>query len=157
MYINDLGISRNHSVQAHVAKTNRTAYGKKTDDYAAVMKEAVENQKNTVNPFYFSAEDVILKEAFEKMKTDPEWEEAVMDKIKEYYTGDRTADSMRADFLSWTGQNSLQSSLLQNVTGSSLGFGVLGYSPYSMGNLAAAAYGNTMNGAGSSLFGSFYL
>ena len=45
MYINDLGIGRNHSVQSHVTKTNRTAYRKKTDDYATVMKEAVEKFK----------------------------------------------------------------------------------------------------------------
>ena len=159
MYINDLGIGRNHSVQSHVTKTNRTAYRKKTDDYATVMKEAVENQKYTVNPFGSSAEDVILKEAFEKMKTDPEWEETVMNKVKEYYTTDRTAGSAQTDALSWTRQNSLQNYLLQNlVGGSSLGCGFMGYSPYSMSSLAAAAYGNVMNGAaGSSLFGNYYL
>ena len=154
MYINDLGMERIPST----GWMDRV-YGRRTGSYAAEMKKAVERQKTSVTPTFASAGDVIIKEAFEKMKTDPEWEETVMNKVKEYYTTDRTAGSAQTDALSWTRQNSLQNYLLQNlVGGSSLGFGFTGYSPYSMSSLAAAAYGNVMNGAaGSSLFGNYYL
>ena len=161
MYINDLGIGRNHNVQDHTARTDRTVYRKNRDgSYAAVMKEAVDHQKSTVNPFLSSVEDVIVREAFEKMKTDPEWEETVMDKVKEYYTSDNNAGLRADELLSWTKQNSLQSYLLQNLVGgtSSLGLGLTGYSSYGMGSLAAAAYRNSMGSAYSgSLFVDYYL
>lgn len=157
MYINDLGIGRSNAVygRENGAKAAKVVYGKNADGYAAVMKKAVDNQKSTVTPTFATAGDIIIKEAFEKMKTDPEWEESVMNKVKAYYGGDSAAGR-----LSWTGQNSLQNYLLQGLIGgqNGLGIGLTGYSPYSFGNLAASAYGSLMSGTlGGSVFGNWQL
>lgn len=145
MYINDLSMERIPSTRW----TDRV-YGRRTGSYAAEMKKAVERQKTSVNPTFASAGDVIIKEAFEKMKTDPEWEETVMNKVKEYYSS-----SVQSGYVGWTGTNSLPGYgyTLQSLLGSQSD-----YSTYGLGNLAAAAYGNVMNSAfGSSLFGSWQL
>ncbi len=145
MYINDLGMERIPST----GWTDRV-YGRRTGSYAAEMKKAVERQKTSVTPTFASAGDVIIKEAFEKMKTDPEWEETVMSKVKEYYNS-----SVQSGYIGWTGTNSLPGYgyTLQSLLGSQNG-----YSTYGMGSLAAAAYANVMNSAfGSSLFGSWQL
>ena len=145
MYINDLGMERIPST----GWTDRV-YGRRTGSYAAEMKKAVERQKTSVTPTFASAGDVIIKEAFEKMKTDPEWEETVMSKVKEYYNS-----GVQSGYIGWTGTNSLPGYgyTLQSLLGSKNG-----YSTYGMGSLAAAAYANVMNSAfGSSLFGSWQL
>lgn len=158
MYINGLGMER--TVSADHLTTGNTISSRNTNRYAAVMKKAVDNQKTAVTPTFASAGDVIIKEAFDKMKTDPEWEETVMNKVKEYYAGNYTAGGTQTSYLNWMEQNSLQNYMLRSLIGgqSSLGMGLTGYSPYGFGNLAAAAYGNMMSGAlGSSLFGSWQL
>lgn len=147
MYINDLGMERISSTGTGWA--NRV-YGRRTDSYAAEMKKAVERRKTSVTPTFASAGDVIIREAFEKMKTDPEWEETVMDKVKEYYS-----NSAGYGYTGWAGTNSLPGYgyTLQSLLGSQNG-----YSAYGLGNLAAAAYSNVMNSAfGGSLFGSWQL
>lgn len=128
MYINDLGIGRIAS--DHSVKAANTARRKSTDSYAgyaSVMRNALDRQTTTANPVYSTVDDIIIREAFEKMKTDPEWESAVMNKVKEYYTGDRTTDGTRRSYQTLTGQNVLQNYVLQNymmqnLTGG-LGFG----------------------------------
>lgn len=161
MYKNDLGMERMASVNHNnIVRRASTANRRKTDNYATVMKKAVDNQKTSVMPTFASAGDIIIKEAFDKMKADPEWEETVMNKVKEYYSGDYAAGGTQTSYLNWMGRSSLQNYMLQGLIGSqgSLGIGLTGYSPYGFGNLAAAAYGNMMSGAlGSSLFGNWEL
>ena len=169
MYINDLGrIDTGNSVDRIASVNNRnniarianTTSGKTSGDYATVMKKAVDNQKSTVTPSFATAGDIIIQEAFKKMETDPEWEESVMGKVKDYYTGDYTADNTRQSYLNLMGQSSLQNYLIQSLIGgqSSLGLTGYGYSPYGVSNLAASAYGNVMNNTlNSSLFGNWQL
>lgn len=180
MYINDLGlgrinsdnsvsgvnsvggVSRTASVNTgnNLTKLSNTVKGKTIDDYAAVMKQAVENQKAMIGPTFATAGDIIIQEAFKKMETDPEWEESVMDKVKDYYAGDYDADSAQRSYQNLLGQNSLQTYLIQSLIGGqgSLGLGLTGYSSYGMNSQAASAYGNVMNNAiSSSLFGDWQL
>lgn len=162
MYINDLGYSRASSIDSRTgaAKTADVISRRNRDSYQTVMEKAVENRKTVTAPTFASAGDVIIKEAFEKMKTDPEWEESVMNKVKEYYDGNYTVGGAQTSYLNWSGQNSLQNYMLQSLIGgqSGLGMGLTGYSPYGYGSLAAAAYGSTMNSVlNSSLFGSWQL
>lgn len=123
MYVNDLGIGR--VAADRTVRAANTARRKSTDpyaSYAAVMNNVLGRQKAAVNPVYTTVDDIIIKEAFEKMKTDPAWENTVMNKVKEYYTKDRTADGMGRSYQTLTGQNVLQSYMLQNLMGG-LGFG----------------------------------
>lgn len=143
MYINDLGIGRSvptyHNSSA--GQVLNTAGRKKTDSYAAVMKKALEGQRVAAVPTFASAGDIIIKEAFEKMKTDPEWEASVMDKVKDYYTGNYSMGSSQTSYLNWMGQNSLQNYLVQGLIG-----GQSMYSPYSFGSLAAGSLGSSLFG-----------
>lgn len=180
MYINDLGIGRinaDNSVSGvnsvgsvgriasvnnkkNISRLSNTVQGKTEDRYATVMKEAVENQRTMSNPTFATAGDIIIQEAFKKMETDPEWEESVMDKVKDYYTGDYDAGSAQRSYQNLLGQNSLQTYLIQSLIGGqgTLGLGLTGYSPYGLTGQAASAYGNVMNSAiNSSLFGSWQL
>ena len=136
MYINDLGIGRIAS--DHSVKAGSTIRRKDTDryaDYAAVMKKAVDRQATTVNPAFTTVDDIIIREAFAKMETDPAWEKTVINKVKEYYTGDRAAGSMRNGYRTLTGQNILQNYMMQNLIGG-LGFG----------NSVSSFYGNSVFG-----------
>ena len=92
-------------------------------------------------PTFASAGDIIIKEAFEKMKTDPEWEASVMDKVKDYYTGNYSMGNSQTSYLNWMGQNSLQNYLVQGLIG-----GQNMYSPYSFGSLAAGSLGSSLFG-----------
>lgn len=162
MYINDLGYGRTDSVgsRTRAARTAEVIGRRNSDSYQTVMKKAVDNQKTVTAPTFASAGDVIIKEAFEKMKTDPEWEESVMNKVKEYYDGNYAVGGAQTSYLNWAGQNSLQNYMLQSLIGgqSGLGMGLTGYSPYGYGSLAASAYGTMMNSVlNSSLFGSWQL
>ena len=151
MYINDLGIGRAGSVPNHSnrVRTANSVSGKSS--YSAAMEKAVDRQKTTVNSACMSAEDIIVREAVEKMKTDPEWEESVMNKVKEFYADRYRAGGTQASYLNWMAQ-----SLLSGQNG--LGLGLTGYSPYGFSSLAAAAYGSVMDGAfGGSLFGNWQL
>lgn len=156
MYINDLGAERipaAGSQSSHISRVGagNTNYRRKTDSYATAMKKAVERRKTAVSPTFASAGDVIIKEAFEKMKIDPEWEKSVMDKVKAYYT-----DGAQSGILGWTGTDSLRRYGMQSLLGSQSGYS--SYAPYGLGSLAAAAYGTMMNGAfGGSLLGSWQL
>lgn len=166
MYINGLGMGRTASVDmgntaAKTVNTTKVDSDNKSS-YATAMKNAVDNQKSAATPTFTTAGDIIIQEAFEKMKTDPEWEEAVMNKIKEYYAGDYsyTADSVQKNYLNLLGQNSVQNYLTQSLIGgqSLLGLGLSGYSNYGYGNLASSAYRNVMNnGLNSSILGSWQL
>lgn len=180
MYINDLGIgrvnfdSRTSTVNAadsvsrissvnrrkNIEKLSNTAEGKTTEDYKTVMQRAVEEQKNSVIPTLASAGDIIIQEAFKKMETDPEWEESVMDKVKDYYAGEYDGGSAQKSYQNLLGSSSLQNYLIQSLIGGqgTLGLGLTGYSSYGIGNLAASAYGNVMNSTlSSSLFGNWQL
>lgn len=180
MYINDLGLGRvnsDNSVsgvnsagsvnriasvnnRSNLARLSNTTKGKTIDDYATVMKQAVENQGTMVNPTFATAGDIIIQEAFKKMESDPEWEESVMGKVKEYYAGDYDADSAQKSYQNLLSANSLQTYLIQSLVGGqgTLGLGLTGYSPYGLSSQAASAYGNVMNSAiSSSLFGSWQL
>ena len=169
MYINDLGLGRDipgisinkiASVnnRNNIARLANTTSKKTTDDYTAVMKAAVDNQKTTVNPSFTTAGDIIIQEAFKKMETDPEWEESVMGKVKDYYAGDYVADSTQTSYLNLMGQSSLQNYLIQSLIGEQDSVGATGYSPYGISSLATLAYSNVMNNAlGSSLFGVWQL
>ena len=176
MYINDLGIGRinaDNSVSGvnsvgsvgriasvnnkkNISRLSNTVQGKNGDRYATVMKDAVENQRTMSNPTFATAGDIIIQEAFKKMET----EESVMDKVKDYYTGDYDAGSVQRSYQNLLGQNSLQTYLIQSLIGGqgTLGLGLTGYSPYGLTAQAASAYGNVMNSAiNSSLFGSWQL
>ncbi|MCM1121368.1 MAG: hypothetical protein NC416_02175 [Eubacterium sp.] len=179
MYINDLGIGRvttDHSVSGisstgsvsrissvnrrnNLAKLSNTASGK-TTDYATVMKNAVESERALSNPTFATAGDIIIQEAFKKMETDPEWEESVMDKVKDYYAGDYVANSAQTSYQNLLGSSSLQNYLIQSLIGGTgtWGLGLTGNSSYGISNLAASAYGSVMNsGLSSSLFGDWQL
>ena len=173
MYINDLGIGRINSGSSvgrisavnnrnNIARMSNAATGKTSSDYATVMKQAVDNQKSTVTPSFSTAGDIIIQEAFKKMETDPDWEESVMGKVKDYYSGSYAADNVQSSYLNLTGQSSLQNYLIQSLIGGSgslgLGMSGYGYSPYGISSLASSAYGNVMNNAlGSSFFGDWTL
>ena len=169
MYINDLGLGRDipgisinkiASVnnRNNIARLANTTSKKTTDDYTAVMKAAVDNQKATVNPSFTTAGDIIIQEAFKKMETDPEWEESVMGKVKDYYAGNYTVDSTQTSYLNLMGQSSLQNYLIQSLIGGQGSLGVAGYSPYGISNQAASAYSNVVNNTlSSSLFGDWQL
>lgn len=169
MYINDLGIGRINSDisvgkivfdnnRNNLTRISNTVNRKNTDSYAAVMQKAVDNQKTTVTPTFATAGDIIIQEAFKKMETDPEWEESVMGKVKEYYAGDYTADSTRRSYLNLMGQSNLQSYLIQSLLSGQSGLASAGYSPYGVSSQAASAYSNVMNSTlGSSLFGNWQL
>ncbi|MDE6388508.1 MAG: hypothetical protein K2L82_11960 [Lachnospiraceae bacterium] len=186
MYINDLGIGRVNSGNSvsgvnavsginstgsvnriasvnnrnNLARLANTTKGKTVEDYATVMKNAVENQRTVTNPTFATAGDIIIQEAFKKMETDPEWEESVMGKVKEYYAGDYDAGSAQRSYQNLLGTNSLQTYLIQSLIGGqgTLGLGLTGYSPYGLSSQAASAYGNVMNSAiSNSLFGSWQL
>ena len=136
MYINDLGIGR--AVSDHRVKVGSAMRRKNTEryaDYATTMKKAVERQAAAVNPAYATVDDIIIREAFAKMETDPAWEKTVINKVKEYYTGDRAAGSMRNGYRTLTGQNILQNYMMQNLIGG-LGFG----------NSVSSFYGNSVFG-----------
>lgn len=99
------------------------------------MKKAVERQAITVNPVYTTVDDIIIREAFAKMETDPEWEKTVMNKVKEYYTGDCIVDSTRNGYQTLTGKNILQNYMMQNLIGG-----------YGFRNTVSSFYGNSMFG-----------
>ena len=107
MYINDLGYGRTDSVgsRTRAARTAEVIGRRNSDSYQTVMKKAVDNQKTVTAPTFASAGDVIIKEAFEKMKTDPEWEESVMNKVKEYYDGNYTVGADKLPELGGTEQS----------------------------------------------------
>lgn len=139
MYINDLGIGRIAS--NHTVKSASTVYGKNTDSYGSVMKQAVDQQKTAVNPTFATAGDIIIQEAFEKMKTDPEWEKTVLNKVKDYYAGNYKVDSMEKSYLNLMGQNVLQNYMVQSMMS---GLGMTGYSAYGFENPAASIYGSAL-------------
>lgn len=152
MYINDLGIGRIASDSS--VKPASTVYRRNADSYASVMKNAVENQKVTVNPFA-TAGDIIIQEAFEKMKTDPEWEKTVMNKVKDYYAGDYVVNNTGKSYLNLMGQNVLQNYMMQSMIS---GMGLPAYSTYGLGNPAASIYGSALGSVyNNSLFGDWQL
>lgn len=182
MYINSLGIGRTTSINGvsrttpvnyisrissvnnrnNLSRITNTTSGKTADSYATVMQKAVDSQKSAEAPSFATAGDIIIQEAFKKMEADPEWEESVMSKVKDYYTGDYTVDKTQRSYLNLAGQSSLQNYLIQSLIGGqgSLGMGMsgYGYSPYGISSLAASAYGNVMNNTlNSSLFGNWQL
>ena len=153
MYINDLGIGRVTS--DHSVRPASTVYGKNSDSYASVMKKAVDQQKTTANLTFATAGDIIIQEAFEKMKTDPEWEKTVMDKVKDYYSGDYAAGRTQGVYSNLMGQSVLQNYMVQNLIS---GLGMTGYSAYGFGSPAASIYGSTLGSVyGNSLFGDWQL
>lgn len=156
MYINDLGLGRATLIDSR----NRAISAKNADSYAAVMQKALDNQKTAVTPTFATAGDIIIQEAFKKMESDPEWEETVMGKVKEYYAGDYAVGSAQYSYLNLTGQSNLSNYLLRGLIGgqNGMGLGVTGYSPYGISSLAASAYGNVLNSTvNSSLFGNWQL
>lgn len=164
MYINNLGAERvaSHDYGNSSKKTAGTKNGTSRASYPAAMKEALAKQVTPLNYSSTWAGNIIIREALEKMKEDPEWEESVMSKIKE---------ETQTDY-QMTGQSGVQSYLMQQlISGGTVGTGFsnyLGYSPFlmnmsgysntGMGTLAASAYGNVMNNTyNTSLLGNWLL
>lgn len=164
MYINTLGAERvaSHDYGNSSKKTTNTNNNTGSTSYLTAMQKALEKQTTPLNYSSTWAGNIIIREALEKMKEDPEWEESVMSKIK----GETQTDYQM------TGQSGLQSYLMQQlVSGGTTGTGFsnyLGYSPFLMnmsgysgtgiGTLAASAYGNVMNNTyNTSLLGNWLL
>lgn len=165
MYINTLGAERtaSHDYENHSKSTAGINNSKSSTSYPVAMQKALEKQTAPLNYSSTWAGNIIIREALEKMKEDPEWEESVMSKIKEETQTDYQIN----------GQSGVQSYLAQqminNVTaGSGLYNNYLGYSPFlmnmsgygntGMGNLAASAYSNVMNNTyNTSLLGNWLL
>lgn len=169
MYVNTLGmggitshIDRRHTGQAQTVKntgntenTNSTNTISNTDSYASILQKALSGQNTSIGTASLRAGDIIIREALEKMKEDPEWEEAVMSKIK-----DETQTDFSSDFLSGY--------LSAGLSANQLLSGTLAYSPYNLGsynyssaglgNLAASSYKNVMNNTyDTSLLGNWLL
>lgn len=167
MYINTLGAERVERAASHdygnsSKKVTNTNNNTSSTSYPTAMQKALEKQATPLNYSSTWAGNIIIREALEKMKDDPEWEESVMSKIKE---------EIQTDY-QMTGQSGLQSYMMQQlVSGGTTGTGFsnyLGYSPFlmsmsgysntGMGTLAASAYGNVMNNTyNTSLLGNWLL
>lgn len=159
MYIHSLGADRvaSHTVGNAAPRTTGTS------PYTDVMKKALEKQSGTVNTASFAyAGNIIFKEALEKMEADPEWGEAVMEKVRNVTSYQDISDVSDA-YANWgTGQSGLRGYLLQNMLSGGYpsygGLGLSGYSATGLGSLAAASYGNMMNGGyQTSLLGNWML
>lgn len=156
MYINALGTGRGVSYAHSSALQQTTGTG---DSYITAMKKALQKQSGTVN-YAASAQagNIIIEEALEKMKSDPEWEEAVMDKIKE-----AAKSGYSLSGINQSGTSYLSGYLLQNMISGGYSpyysLGLSGYPSAGLGSLAAASYANVMNGGygGSSLLGNWML
>lgn len=162
MYINALGmggitshVQRNHTGSTGSTGNTSNTSTTNTNSYAAILQKALMGQNTSIGTTYSQANNIIIREALEKMKEDPEWEEAVMGKIRE-----ETQIDYSSDFLS----GYLSASLTANQALS----GVSAYSPYSLGlyntsvagisSLAASSYSNVMNNTNNtSLLGSWLL
>ncbi|MDE5598549.1 MAG: hypothetical protein K2J04_12080, partial [Lachnospiraceae bacterium] len=136
MYINSLGAERaertpsfDYSIRTANTNTNNNTSGTtgtgKTGaaSYASAMQKALTNQTTPLNYSNTWAGNIIIREALEKMKEDPEWEASVMSKIKEETQTDYEMT-----------QSGLQSYMMQMlVSGATNGSNFsnyLGYSPY---------------------------
>lgn len=173
MYINSLGTERaertasydysNHSVNTNTTNTSGVSGTSKTGatSYATAMQKALANKTSPLNYSSTWAGNIIIREALEKMKEDPEWEASVMSKIKEETQTDYDMT-----------QSGLQSYMTQMlVSGAANGSSFsnyLGYSPYlastlgytntGLGTLASSAYSNVMNNTyNTSLLGNWLL
>lgn len=175
MYINSLGAERaertasydysSRSVDAANTSNHTTAAGSvgKTEStsYASAMQKALANRTSPLNYSSTWAGNIIIREALEKMKEDPEWEASVMNMIKEETQTDYDMT-----------QSGLQSYMTQMlVSGAANGSSFsnyLGYSPYlaaslgytntGLGALASSAYSNVMNNTyNTSLLGNWLL
>ena len=175
MYINSLGAERaertpsfDYSIRTANTNTNNNtsstgSVGKAgAASYATAMQKALTNQTTPLNYSNTWAGNIIIREALEKMKEDPEWESSVMSKIKEETQTDYEMT-----------QSGLQSYMMQMlVSGATNGSNFsnyLGYSPYlastlgytnttGLGALASSEYSNVMNNTyNTSLLGNWLL
>ena len=162
MYINSLGTERaertpsyDYSIRTANTNTNNntsgtTGVGKTgSASYASAMQKALTNQTTPINYSSTWAGNIIIREALEKMKEDPEWESSVMSKINEET---QTDYEMTQSGL----QNYMMQMLVSGAANGSNFSNYLGYSPYlasslgytnmtGLGALASSAYSNTMN------------
>lgn len=174
MYINSLGAERAERIPSYdysirTADTNTsnntsgtTGVGKTgATSYAAAMQKALTNQTTPLNYSSTWAGNIIIREALEKMKEDPEWESSVMSKIKEET---QTDYEMTQSGL----QSYMTQMLVSGATNGSNFSNYLGYSPYlantlgytnaGLGTLASSAYSNVMNNTyNTSLLGNWLL
>lgn len=175
MYINSLGAERaertpsyDYSIRTANTNTSNNTSGtgstSKTGSasYASAMQKALTNQTTPLNYSSTWAGNIIIREALEKMKEDPEWEASVMSKIKEET---QTDYEMTQSGL----QSYMTQMLVSGATNGSSFSNYLGYSPYlasslgytnttGLGALASSAYSNTMNSTYStSLLGNWLL
>ncbi len=175
MYINSLGAERaervpsfDYSIRTANTNTNNntssTAGVGKTGaaSYASAMQKALANKTTPLNYSNTWAGNIIIREALEKMKEDPEWETSVMSKIKEET---KTDYEMTQSGL----QSYMMQMLVSGATNGSSFSNYLGYSPYlastlgytnatGLGALASSAYSNVMNNTyNTSLLGNWLL
>lgn len=169
MYVNELGMGgiTSHADRSHTGKTgtakntgnteniNSTNSISNTDSYAAILQKALSGQNTSIGTASLRAGDIIIREALEKMKEDPEWEDAVMSKIKEEVQTDYSADFL-SGYLS-AGLSASQA-LSGNLAYSPYNLGLYNYSSAGLGNLAASSYKNVMNNTyNTSLLGNWLL
>ena len=136
MHINSLGAERAERTHSHdhslrTANTNTNNNTSSTGSvgktgaasYASAMQKALTNQTTPLNYSNTWAGNIIIREALEKMKEDPEWESSVMSKIKEET---RTDYEMTQSGL----QNYMMQMLVSGASNGSNFSNYLGYSPY---------------------------
>ena len=175
MHINSLGAERaertpsfDYSIRTANTNTNNNtsstgSVGKTgAASYATAMQKALTNQTTPLNYSNTWAGNIIIREALEKMKEDPEWESSVMSKIKEETQTDY--DMTQSGLKSYMTQM-----LVSGATNGSNFSNYLGYSPYlastlgytnttGLGALASSAYSNVMNNTyNTSLLGNWLL
>lgn len=174
MYINSLGTERaertpSYDYSIRTANTNTSNHTSSTGSagkagstsYAAAMQKALANRTTPLNYSSTWAGNIIIREALEKMKEDPEWESSVMSKIKEET---QTDYEMTQSGL----QNYMTQMLVSGAANGNNFSNYLGYSPYltnalgytnaGLGTLASSAYSNVMNNTyNTSLLGNWLL
>lgn len=173
MYINSLGAERaertpsyDYSIRTANTNTNNntssTGGTSKTGaaSYAAAMQKALTNQTTPLNYSSTWAGNIIIREALEKMKEDPEWEASVMSKIKEETQTDyeMTQSGLKSYMMQMLVSGATNGSNYSNYLGYSPYLNTLGYTNTGLGTLASSAYSNVMNNTyNTSLLGNWLL
>lgn len=176
MYINSLGTIQR--INTHT-KRNNTSRLSNANNFSNAMRKAIEgwNDTKTKTPSILNGGVLITADAFERMKTDPEWANQVINELKSHYFGDGSKSETsglqiiegtgKDSYLSSNliGQSALQSYLMQRLIYGQSSWGTLssalgmsGYYSSVPGSLAATAYGNSKNSLlSTSLLGSMLI
>lgn len=186
MYINSLGTIARINTHTQRNNTNRLS---NANNFSNAMKKAIEggNDTKTKTPSVLNGGVLITADAFERMKTDPEWANQVIDELKSHYSvGGSKAETTGLQIIEGTGKDSyissnligqfglqsypmqsnlMQSYLMQRLISGQSSLGTLspfidtsGYYSSVPGSLAATAYGNSKNSLlTTSLLGSMFI